>query len=69
MTLGKYFGDRADNPNWPEVVVPEGHVFAMGDNRDASEDGRFWGFVPFERIKGKAFIVFWPFSRGFDWID
>lgn len=67
--LGKYFGDRARNPNWPDVVVPEEHVFVMGDNRDASEDGRFWGFVPFDRIKGKAFIVFWPFSRGFDWID
>jgi len=69
LTVGKYYGDKARNPNWPEVVVPEGHVFVMGDNRDASEDGRFWGFVPFERIKGKAFIVFWPFSRGFDWID
>jgi len=69
MTLGKYFGDQAKNPDWPDVVVPDDHVFVMGDNRDASEDGRFWGFVPFDRIKGKAFIVFWPFSRGFDWID
>ncbi len=72
----KYFGAKVNrqrpdtnNPNWPDLVVPEGHVFVMGDNRDASEDGRFWGFVPFERIKGKAFIVFWPFSRGFDWLD
>jgi len=69
LTVGKYYGDRANNPNWPDVVVPEGHVFVMGDNRDASEDGRFWGFVPFQHIKGKAFIVFWPFSRGFDWLD
>jgi len=69
MTVGKYHGDKASNPDWPDVVVPAGHVFVMGANRDASEDGRFWGFVPYERIKGKAFIVFWPFSRGFDWID
>lgn len=65
----RYFGDRATNPNWPDVVVPEGHVFVMGDNRDASEDGRFWGFVPYERIKGKAFVIFYPFSRIFTWLD
>lgn len=65
----RYFGDKATNPNWPDVVVPEGHVLVMGDNRDASEDGRFWGFVPYERIKGKAFVIFYPFSRIFTWLD
>lgn len=65
----RYIGARATNPDWPDVVVPEGHVFVMGDNRDASEDGRFWGFVPYERVKGKAFVIFYPFSRIFTWID
>lgn len=46
---------------WPandeETVVPEGMVFAMGDNRDNSEDGRRWGFVRYDQIKGKAHFV------------
>jgi hypothetical protein len=55
--VSRYWGARATNPHWPDVVVPEGHVLVMGDNRDNSQDGRFWGFVPYERIKGKAFVI------------
>ncbi|MCU1274299.1 MAG: signal peptidase Serine peptidase [Bryobacterales bacterium] len=45
-----------------EVVVPPGHYFAMGDNRDNSADSRYWGFVPSENIKGKPLLVYWSYE-------
>ena len=45
-----------------EVVVPPGHYFAMGDNRDNSADSRYWGFVPRENIKGKPLLVYWSYD-------
>jgi signal peptidase I len=44
------------------VVVPAGSVFAMGDNRDNSQDSRYWGFLPKENIKGKALMIYWSFD-------
>jgi signal peptidase I len=52
-----------------ELVVPPGTVFAMGDNRTKSLDGRFWGFVPRENIVGRPMFVYWSFETPADQID
>jgi signal peptidase I len=52
-----------------DLVVPPGKVFAMGDNRTESLDGRFWGFVPRENIVGRPMFVYWSFKTPADQID
>ncbi len=49
--------------NWGPITVPENCYWAMGDNRDYSSDSRFWGFLDFSYLRGKAWIVYWPPSR------
>jgi signal peptidase I len=45
------------------ITVPAGHYYMMGDNRDWSDDSRFWGPVPQQWIIGVAFFTYWPLSR------
>jgi signal peptidase I len=52
-----------DESSFKSTRVPEGSVFAMGDNRANSRDSRFFGPVPYENIEGEAFMRFWPLTR------
>lgn len=56
-------GVRSPRDNWGPKVVPPGHLFVMGDNRDFSSDSRYWGFVDRETVVGKAFIIYWSWDR------
>jgi signal peptidase I len=48
--------------NFGPLEVPEDELFFMGDNRDDSHDSRFWGAVPLEFVKGRAFAIYWSFE-------
>jgi len=52
--------------NFGPVVVPPGHLFAMGDNRDNSLDSRYWGFVPFSYIKGRPWLIYFSYKAEHD---
>lgn len=55
-------GDWSNFPNsrFPDGKVPEGTLFVMGDNRSNSEDSRMIGFIPMDRVVGRADLVYWP---------
>ncbi len=62
-------GTVSPRDNFGPVTVPEGSYFMMGDNRDQSLDSRFWGYVRMEKIRGKAFRIYWSWSGDGKWSE
>jgi signal peptidase I len=50
------------------ITVPQDSYFVMGDNRDHSMDSRYWGFVKLNKIKGKAFLIYWSWDKSHYWV-
>ncbi len=60
-TLGEVTTDDVRDHYGPETV-PAGSLFVMGDNRDNSQDSRYWGFLPRDNIKGQALVIYWSYD-------
>jgi signal peptidase I len=53
---------RPDLHNWGPIVVPPDSFFMLGDNRDGSYDGRYWGFLGRDRVRGRPLLVYYSFD-------
>jgi signal peptidase I len=63
QALTEDYIDQPPDYNFGPVTVPADQYLVLGDNRNNSYDSHYWGFVPKDRLIGRAFVRFWPFNR------
>ena len=60
----RYYYNRGDfGQDGQKIVIPWNSYFVLGDNSASSQDSRYWGFVPYKNILGKALLIYWPPQR------
>lgn len=63
----RFVNEKRVRDNFGPIVVPEGHIFVMGDNRDFSLDSRYWGPLPLNYVKGAPLIIYFSWDTRVPW--